>query len=251
MTFYSEGFFGYGDPGNYIPYGLDYFIPILILIGCSVLVILKRRQIRIWPGEGRLRFILGFIIIIVEMSYFWRLLYVGLDNSGDTSLLTRLPIQLCEWGAICSAFMVMSLNDTLFGINYFITFIGAGIALLVPQTVISSCGPAYYRYYQFWLEHALPIFVTVYVMAVHGKRPRYRDLWISFGCLCLLGIPATIANMTIPEADYLYFKMSIPFIPESYPVRAVIYAILILTAFHVLYFAWVLFERIYQKKRKT
>ena len=123
MTFYSEGFFGYGDPGNYIPYGLDYFIPILILIGCSVLVILKRRQIRTWLGEGRLRFVLGFIIIIVEMSYFWRLLYVGLDNSGDTSLLTRLPIQLCEWGAICSAFMVMSLNDTLFGINYFITFI--------------------------------------------------------------------------------------------------------------------------------
>lgn len=41
--------------------------------------------------------------------------------------------------------MVMSLNDTLLGINYFNTFIGAGIALLVPQTVISNCGPAYYR----------------------------------------------------------------------------------------------------------
>lgn len=249
IQFYSEGFFGYGQPGDYVPYGLDFFIPILLLIGLAVLIVLMRKKIRNLSREKTIRFVLAFLIIVVEMSYYWRVLYVGVEGRDETSLLTKLPMQVCEWGAICAAFMLMSLSDTLFGINYFITFVGAGIAIFVPQTVIESCGPTYYRYYQFWGEHALPILATVYAIAVHKKKPRYRDLWVSYGLLCLLTVPATFANMAFPEANYLYLRLDIPFMPDSYPLRVVIYSVIILALFHLLYAGWVLVSKLIMKRK--
>lgn len=250
MQFYSEGFFGYGEKGNYIPYSWDFFIPIAILIALSALLIIYRKQIRNFKKEQTVRFIIGFIIIIVEMSYYWRILYVG-DEAGKPDLLSKLPIQLCEWGAICAAFMIMSLNDTLFGINYFVTFMGAGIALFVPQTVITYTGPTYYRYYQFWLEHILPILATIYVAAVHKKKPRYRDIWIAYGMIVLLAIPATIANFAIPEANYLYVRQDIPFIPNNYPIRVAAYSVIVLILFHILYGGWKLGEKMTGKAHMT
>ena len=249
IQFYSDGFFGYGQPGDYVPYGLDFFIPILLLIGLAVLIVLMRKKIRNLSREKTIRFVLAFLIIVVEMSYYWRVLYVGVEGRDETSLLTKLPMQVCEWGAICAAFMLMSLSDTLFGINYFITFVGAGIAIFVPQTVIESCGPTYYRYYQFWGEHALPILATVYAIAVHKKKPRYRDLWVSYGLLCLLTVPATFANMAFPEANYLYLRLDIPFMPDSYPLRVVIYSVIILALFHLLYAGWVLVSKLIMKRK--
>ena len=249
MQFGSEGFFGYGEEGDFVPYSWDYFIPILVMILAAVLIIIYRNKLHDFKKEGTIRFFWGFVMMIVEMSYYWRVLYVG-SESGETTLMTKLPFQLCEWGAICAIFMIMSLNDTLFGINFFVTFMGAGIALFVPQMVISKTGPTYYRYYHFWLEHTLPILATIYVAAVHKKKPRYRDIWISYGSILLLTFPATYFNYVVPEANYLYVKLDTDLFPRSYPLRVVIYSVIVLLIFHLLYGGWKLGESLIIKKKE-
>ena len=131
-----------------------------------------------------------------------------------------------------------------------ITLIGAGIAVLFPQTVISTCGPGYYRYYHFWGEHLLPIFAVIYVMIVHDKKPKYRSIWISYFAALLLTIPATILNMKYDDANYLYLRQDISFFPDSYGWRIVIYSAIMIILFHLLWGGWCLFERRKRKRRK-
>jgi len=245
--FHNEGFFGYGEEGDFTPYGLAYFIPLILFAAAIVLTVLKRDKLRAWKGEKTFRLVFAFVLMMFEMSYYWRVLYVGTEGKGDI-FMTLLPLQICEWGSYCAIFMMVSLSDTLFGINYFVTLTGAGIALLVPQMVISNSGPGYYHYYSFWGEHLLPIFAVFYVMIVHGKRPRYRHIWISYGCMFLLGIPATLLNLKYEKANYMYLKTEVSFIPDSYVLRVVIFTVGMLLLFHMLWGIWVLVEKKRKKK---
>ena len=43
---------------------------------------------------------------MVEMSYYWRLLYVGSSNPEEHNLMDKLPLQVCQWSAILSVFML-------------------------------------------------------------------------------------------------------------------------------------------------
>ena len=243
--FYSEGFFGYGQEGNFQPYGIAHLLPLLIAAAAVYFTWKKRGSLKNWKYERRLRFILSFVMLIAEMSYFWRTLYVG-DEWGNYTLMTKLPLQVCQWGLICCVYMITSGNDALFGINFFISLCCTPIALFVPQTVISLTGPGYYRYYQFWMEHLLPIYSTLYMMIVHGKRPRYRHLWLSIGCLLLLAIPSYFANELIPEADYLYVHLDIPFMPAGQLPRMLIYFVIITLLFHGI---WLILKACSSKKK--
>ncbi|MCR5625635.1 MAG: TIGR02206 family membrane protein [Lachnospiraceae bacterium] len=232
--FFSEGFFGYGQEGDFQIFGFWHFLPIILAIIAIILTSKNKKKIREWKWETRFRYVLSFVMLMAEMSFFWRLLYVGSEGKYDT-LTTKLPFQLCQWGLICCVFMVISLNDTLFNINFYVTFIGAVIALISP-VVITRTGPTYFRYYQFWLEHLLPIYSTYYVMVVHKKRPKYRGLWLSYLLIFVLCIPATIANFSFPESNYLYLRQNIPIFPDNYAVRVVIYSVIFIFLFHVIFF---------------
>ena len=99
FDFHSEGFFGYSEYGSFQYFTLPHFIPLILLAVAIVLTYKYREAIRNWKFEERFRYILSFVMIIVEMSYFWRLLYVG--GEGSNTLMDRLPLQLCQWGLIC------------------------------------------------------------------------------------------------------------------------------------------------------
>lgn len=254
--FYSGGFFGYGEKGDFVPYSLMHFIPILVIVLLIVLCFLKKDRLRSWKYEGRFRFICAFVMLIAEMSYFWRLVYVG-DETGAGSMLLKLPLQVCQWGLICAFFALLSLNDTLFGINFFISLCLTTPALFIP-TVISRTGPGYYRYYQFWLEHGLPIINVFYLMTVHRKKPKYRHVWLAVGLLLLMSIPCLIANRTIPNANYMYLGNFAPgstntldplssFPKEQYP-RFFLMVGLAVVLFHIAFFVWKGIDQLYQKK---
>ena len=235
VHFFKEGFFGYSDTVDFHFFSFWHFLPIVLLVLAIIITAIKRDAFRRWKGETRFRYVLSFVMLMAEMSFFWRLLYVGTENQYDT-LLTKLPIQLCQWGLICCVYMIISLNDTLFGLNYFVTFMGASIAIFSP-IVITSTGPGYFRYYQFWLEHLLPIYCTFYAMTVHKKRPKYWHAWLAFGLMLVMATFATMANLSVPDANYLYLKLNIPFMPEGYVLRIFIYSAITLAGFHLL---WVL-----------
>lgn len=244
--FYKDGFFGYGEPGDFQYWSLWHILPLLLLVLAVLLVYRYRNPLKDWKWEGRARFIFAFVMLLAEMSYFWRLLYVG-DETGIDSLLIKLPLQVCQWSLICCTFMMMSENDTLFGINFFISLILGIIPLLMP-TVIMRTGPEYYRYYQFWMEHGMPILGTYYMMFVHGKYPRYRHLWYTVGGLMLLSIPSVIANAQIPGANFMFLggeshggtagKNVAQILPESQVIRYIVFFGVVVLLFHIGYGLW-------------
>lgn len=246
-TYYSEGFFGFGSAGSFRPYSWMHLAPLLVCAGLLVCIGLRRERLRTWKGEYHLRFVLAFLMFLMEFGYFVWLLYVG-DCSGQYLMMSKLPLHLCDVGLISCMFMMTSKNSTLFSFNFFVTLFGATLACIIPQTVLDSANPAYFRYYQYFGEHLLPILGTCYMLLVHRMRPRYRDLWITVGALIAMLIPSLRLNEAFPGSDYLFLTLDIPFFPDNQVQRAVIYIGLIVIVFHTMWFLWKLLLRARQQK---
>lgn len=241
-TYYSEGFFGFGPAGIFHPYSLMHIMPLLICLGAIVFVWYKREWFRNGSREGSFRYLLSFSMFVMEFSFFLWLLYVG-DSSGQYLMMSKMPLHACDLGLIVCMFMVTSRNRTLFGINFFVTLFGAVIASILPQTVLDGVDPGYYRYYQYFGEHLIPVFTTVYMIIVHRMYPRYRDIWISVAALAAMLIPSFILNERYPGSDYLFLKNeSFPF-PEGQYLRAAIYTVLIIVIFHLMWLLWQLITK--------
>ena len=232
-TYYSEGFFGFGPPGTFHANSWMHLAPLLVCAGLILLVWITRESLRDWKYEIRFRYMLSFLLFLMEFSYFLWLLYVG-DSSGNYLMMSKLPLHVCDLGLIVCMFMVTSKNKTLFGINFFVTLFGAMLACIIPQTVLDGADPSFYRYYQYFGEHLLPFFVTVYMMIVHRMRPRYRDIWISVGALAAMVIPAIKLNNAYPGSDYLFLKLDIPMFPGNMYARAAVYTLIIAVVFHLM-----------------
>lgn len=241
-TYYSDGFFGFGPPGTFKPYGMIHIVPLLLCIGLLIMVWLMRDKLRSWKGEIHLRFVLAFLMFSMEFSYFLWLLYVG-DNSGNYLMMSKLPLHVCDIGLIVCMFMVPSKNRTLFGFNFFVTLFGATLACIIPQTVLDCADPSYFRYYQYFGEHLIPIFSTIYMMIVHNMKPRYLDIWITAGALAIMTPAAIKLNNAFPGSDYLFLNLDVSVFPDGQYTRAAFYTVLLLIIFHLMWLIWRSFDR--------
>ncbi len=233
VNFFSEGFFGYSTTQDFFMGSIWHILPISLMILAIILIYKYREKIKNYKYETSVRFILAFVMMIVEMSFFWRLLYVGNQGEANT-MLTYLPIQMCQWGLLICVFTITSKNKKLFSINYFMTLLFASIALIYPLVILNA-GPRYYRYYQFWLEHILPIISVFYLMFVHGMKPEKKGILYTFCVIVPLTIIALIANSKIEGARYLYLTLDVKILPENMILRVGILAILVLGIFYVMY----------------
>ena len=233
-------FFGAGEDVEFRYFSLAHIFPILFMTGVIALIIVYRNKIREFKHESKIRLALAFLLIITEMSYFWRL--VGVE-SLNANPVDHLPITVCGWAIIFSSYLVVTKSQSLFDIVYFWVFAGSTFGLLTP-TVITYCGPTRFRYYQFWLEHTLGFIVLFYMIFVHGMRPNFKSMIKSYIALIVLGVVAIIANTMLPGANYLFMAMPeetasiLDILPKNYAVRIIIMAVLIGILFFVTYLPW-------------
>ncbi len=246
VKFFSKGFFGYSNKQDFFIGSIWHILPIVLMIIVIILIYKNREKIKNYKYETSVRYILAFVMMIVEMSFFWRLEYVGTQGVNDT-MLTYLPIQMCQWGLLICIFTIISKNKKLFSINYYITLLFASIALIYPL-VIQETGPRYYRYYQFWLEHTLPVISVFYLMFVHGMKPEKKGILYTFFITVPLTILAIIANSKIEGARYLYLTLNVKILPKNLILRALILFVLVLGIFYLMYLP---FAKKDGKKRNT
>jgi len=227
MNFYSEGLFGYGEEGNFRQWSIAHFAPILLTVGLIIAVYKNRETIRKSRYEEDFRFGLVAVMIICEMSYFWRLLYCGPADVTQHNMLDKLPLQVCQWTLLLTSLMAAKKSKRLFSVCFFLTMTVGLLPLLFPA-VITIAGPTYYRYYQFWGEHLLPIFTVYYMMFVHNMKVKYTGIIGAAVMLVLLAIPAIYVNRAVPSANYLYLKTDqyamLSFLPKSEWLMLCIYA---------------------------
>lgn len=205
FRFYDEGFFGYGEKGDFHYFSFWHFLPIIILIAGIVLTYLYRDKIRESKHEKTFRLILGMAMMFTEMSYFWRLLYIGNSDLGEMDMMSRLPFQVCEWTCIFATLMVLTENKHFFDIDV-VVCLTLGIAPLLLPAVIQRTGPRYYRYYQFWLEHILPIYAVFYMMFVKGFKYNVKKIYKAIIYLIVLGSICIYFNAKYPQATYMYLQ---------------------------------------------
>ncbi len=245
-------FFGQGSEPEFSLFTLAHIIPILLLILALFLLYRYREALRTSPYEKNFRYILGFMLIICDMSYYWRLSASPWLSNGPSE---HLPIGVCAWSVIFCSFMVIGKSQRLFDIAYFWLLSGTLFALITP-TPLTYCGPTRFRYYQFWLEHTLGYIAIFYMIFVHCMRPTVRSFIRSYCALLCLAIFAAWVNSMIPGANYLYMARPesapsiLDILPPNYALRIIIMAAVITVMFMLAYLPWYIKDRKAKKALK-
>lgn len=245
MVEFFRYFFGQGTEVEFSLFTFAHLIPILLLFAALAILFKNRESIKQSPYETNFRYILAFMLIICDMSYYWRLSALPSLSAGA---IESLPIGVCAWATIFSSFMLVGKSQRLFDITYFWILSGSIFALITP-TPLTYCGPTRFRYYQFWLEHTLSYIAIFYMIFVHGMRPNIRSIVRSYSALVALSILAAWVNSMIPGANYLYMARPesapsiLDILPPNYALRITIIAVAITLLFGVAYLPWYLKDR--------
>ena len=240
-------FFGVGSEIEFRNFTLAHFLPILVAAGIVVLIYYFRRRIVLDSKlDMGLRYFLAFVMILSEMSYYWRL--AVLPELGG-NVLEHLPITVCGWATVFASYMVLTKSQTLFDVVYFFVFAGTIFALITP-TVISYTGPTRFRFYQFWAEHTLAYFGIFYMIFVHKMRPNLRSVAKAYISLAVLAVIAYITNVTLgPGANYLFMAEPestpsiLDILPPNFVLRLFIMILAVTALFALSYLPWFLIDR--------
>lgn len=84
-------FFGQGTEVEFVSFGFAHFAPILLMVALIVLIYLHRDRLRESKYDGAIRYTMAFVMIVAEMSYFWRL--VGVPSLGGFAIFTVIMIR--------------------------------------------------------------------------------------------------------------------------------------------------------------
>ena len=252
MLDFFRYFFGQGNTIEFQNFTVAHFLPILIAAGIIYLIYRYRSTIRNLKHEEYFRYILAFMMIICEMSYFWRL--VGVPSLGANPI-DHLPITVCGWSIIFGSYMLIGKAQSLFDICYFWTFSGTIFALITP-TVITYTGPTRYRYYQFWCEHLLGYIAVFYMMFIHKMRPTGKSFLRAYVLIIILAAIAFFVNNLLgPGANYLFMAAPestpsiLDILPPNYALRIFVMAAVITLMFFLSYLPWLIMDK--RKKKAT
>ena len=123
MREFIRHFFGTGTEVEFRNFTMAHFLPILVAVGVIFLIWFFREKLRSCEKERYFRYMLAFMLIISEMSYYWRL--VGMPML-EPNPVDHLPITVCGWAVVFASYMVVGKSQKLFDIVYFWLFSATG-----------------------------------------------------------------------------------------------------------------------------
>jgi len=246
MKEFFQYFFGNGTEEEFTNFSLAHFAPIIITAVIIYLIYRYRDKIKDSKYEKNFRYIIAFVMIISEMSYYWRL--VGIPSLGPNPV-DHLPITVCGWAVVFGSYMVIGKTQSLFDIVYFWLFAGSIFALITP-TVITFTGPTRFRYYQFWVEHTIGYVAIFYMVFIHKMRPTVKSAVRSYVALVVLAVVAYSANQIIgPGANYLFMARPestpsiLDILPPNFILRIFIMALAVSALYVLSYLPWYLIDK--------
>ena len=246
-------FFGEGTTPEFALFTPAHFAPILLMLTMIYLIFRSRDKLRAWKHEEKIRYVLAFVLILSDMTYYWRL--VGMPSLGANPI-DNLPIGVCGWAAIFCSYMVVGKSQRLFDIAYFWLLSGSLFALLTP-TPLTYTGPTRFRYYQFWTEHTMGYIAIFYMIFVHKMRPTVRSAVRSYVALLVFAIIAYNVNVMLPGANYLYLARPesapsvLDILPPNFALRTAIIVAVITLMFFLAYLPWLLRDKKAAKAAET
>ena len=245
MLEFCRYFFGEGTEVEFSLFTPAHFAPIVLMLTLIYAIYRGRDRLREWQHEEKLRYVMAFILIISDMSYYWRL--VGMPALGANPI-DNLPLGVCGWAVIFCSFMVVGKSQRLFDVAYFWLLSGSLFALLTP-TPLTYAGPTRFRYYQFWTEHTMGYIAIFYMIFVHKMRPNFRSAVRSYVALLSFAVLAYVVNTMLPGANYLYLARPesapsvLDILPPNFALRTGIIVAVITLMFFLAYLPWLVKDR--------
>lgn len=253
-NFYKEGFFGYGEHGDFQYFSIWHILPILILIAAIIITYIYKEKIKENKNEKYIRYSLAFVLLIMVMSYDWRVLYIG--NPSGNDLLYHLPLQVCTISSIVVVFMLLTGMEFLFDYAVYVC-LTLGLVPLATPAVISTTGPMYYRYYQFFIEHMIPVYAVFYMIFIKGYQIKLKRIFVPVTILLIGAFISIGLNSVVEGANFFFLgrateEASLANIMPTNPwLRLLIYVSLALIGFIALYFVFYFVKQLKLKKTNS
>ena len=237
-----KNFFDHGVDGEFQYFSLAHFMPLIIMLVAIYLIYRYRNQIRNWKYEENARIIFAAIVLLSDMSYFWHKIYIG------ANVANHLPVTVCGWAAILSAFMLLTKKKGIFDVVYFFVLAGSINALITPAVIIDN-GPTHFRYYQFWVEHTSIFIAVFYMIFVFGYKINLKSMLRSGIVLVVLTLLAIYVNSNIEGANYLFLSTTeagdsvLNFLPSNLGLRLLVMGGVIGTLYFLAYLPWMFINK--------
>jgi hypothetical integral membrane protein (TIGR02206 family) len=151
-----------------------------------------------------------------------------------------LPLQMCDLVAVVAALVFVRPTRELQSLAYFWGLALSTQALITPDL---AGGPDSLAFWWFWLYHLFVVGAGVYVVAVQGFRPQWRDLRFAL----LIGILYAAVIFTIDavfDVNYGYLGRATPTRPTlldvlgAWPWRVLVMMLLASLAMALLWLPW-------------
>lgn len=204
------------------------------------------RRVRGTPDERRYGIVLSVCV--------WAL-WVGYQAFDITtkgfSASHALPLQLSDVTAAVAGLVFLFPNRKLQSLAYFLGLALGSQAVFTPDL---TEGPATVSFWAFWLYHLFVVGAGIYVIAVQGFRPTWRDL--RFALLFGLSYAAIVFTIdALFDLNYGYMGRPMPSRPTlldylgPWPLRVVFMVLLASVAMTLLLVPWTLLDRKHGKQR--
>jgi hypothetical integral membrane protein (TIGR02206 family) len=176
-------------------WGIYHYIPIFLVIFGVCLIFLFRKKIRASGKDKTIRYILGSIGIVSEISLqLWILL------NGNYTLRDNLPIGLCAFSLFMGIYVMFTKSYKVFEVAYFWA-IGGVVSVLFPDILF---GPDRFRYYQFLFGHMIFFFMFMYMLFVNQYIPTWKSFRKSFFILLFIVVVIIIPINNLFQANFMY-----------------------------------------------
>ncbi|MCD6482228.1 MAG: TIGR02206 family membrane protein [Candidatus Izimaplasma sp.] len=189
------GFFGDTVGIEFVAWEIYHFIPMALVVIGVLLIYLFKDKIKASGYDKRIRYTLGTLGIISEVS-----LQIWLIANGNWTAKANLPIGLCSFSLYLGVYVMFTKNWKVFEIAYFWS-LGGVISVLFPDILY---GPDNFRYYNFLFLHMIFFFMYMYMLFVNDYIPTFSSFKKSFVLLLIVVLFVIVPLNLIFGTNFMY-----------------------------------------------
>lgn len=168
----------------------------LIIIGLFLLFVFLFRT-KLKSHRRYIRLTVGWLLILSRLSLdTW---YVA---TNEWSVTSSLPLELCSIASLLCGIMLLTKNDFLLEVFYFIGIGGAVMAIVTPDLYF---GFPQYRFLQFFIDHTLLIFAPLIMIWLYQYKITLTSLIKAFLSINVIALIVFIINKIL-SANYMFLS---------------------------------------------
>jgi hypothetical integral membrane protein (TIGR02206 family) len=164
----------------------------VLLIVCAGPSLLKRF---ISPRGREFGRLIAGILILNEIFSLYIAVYIH-----DNPLSQSLPLQLCGFAALLTAWMLWRQSYRAFEIAYFWGIGGSIPAIITPDLLLGFPHPTFIH---FFASHGLIMFGVIYATTIYGFRPGWWSMAKAVLASLILMLVMAPVNLLL-DANYMY-----------------------------------------------